>query len=422
MVGNDLSDVSHFEGAAGPLKGLKVFEISAFVAAPLGGMTLAQLGAEVIRIDPIGGAPDRARWPLASSGVSLYWAGLNKGKESITVDFSSPQGRAVVTDLVSSCAAGTGAVLTNAVGRDWLSYEALAALKEDLIHVQVQGASDGSPAVDYTVNAAVGFPLVTGPEVLADPVNHVLPAWDIACGLYAALGVTAAHVKRLRSGCGEKVTVALADVALAMAGNLGFLAEAQVNGVERRRIGNYLYGGFARDFLCADGARVMVVALTRRHWIDLLDVTDMHEPVSALERSLSADFSREEDRFEYREVLAGLFQRWFKSLPVCAVTQRLENTNLLWSRYRTFAEAIEDVQRSPNSLINVIDQPGVGPHLAPGIPVRLDSTPGDAVPAPTIGADGVAVLQRELGMPPALISRLVKDGVVGGPACPPRVK
>ena len=401
---------------AGPLSGLKVFEVSAFVAAPLGGMTLAQLGADVIRIDPLGGAADRSRWPLTSSGVSLYWAGLNKGKESITVDLSSPRGRAIVNDLVSSCSDGAAVVLTNVAGRDWLSYEALSAVRKDLIHVQVLGHPDGSPAVDYTVNAAVGFPLVTGPPAIADPVNHVLPAWDIACGLYAALGVTAAQVRRLHTGRGEKVTVALADVALAMAANLGFIAEAQVNRTERRRIGNHLYGGFARDFLCSDGARVMVVALTRRHWLDLLDVTGMHEPVTALERSLPADFSKEDDRFEFREVLAGLFERWFQSLPVSVVSRRLRRSSLLWSQYRTFAEVVEDLQRNPNAVMSEIDQPGIGKHLAAGIPVRLHSSPGEAVPAPTIGGDGVAVLRRELGLPPPLIDRLIEDGVVGAPA------
>lgn len=406
---------AHPPSGVGPLSGLKVFEISAFVAAPLGGMTLAQLGADVVRIDPLGGAADRGRWPLAPSGTSLYWAGLNKGKESLTVDFASDAGRDMVHQLVRSAPTSSAVVLTNAVGRDWLSYEVLRALQPDLIHVQVQGASDGSPAVDYTVNAAMGFPLVTGPQTLADPVNHVLPAWDIACGLYAAIGVTAAHVKRLKSGAGERVTVALADVALATAGNLGFLAEAQVNGTQRRRIGNYLYGGFARDFVCSDGARVMVVALTPRHWRDLLVLTEMQAPVQALEQSLGVDFSREDDRFEYREVLAGLFERWFASLPEDEVLKRLAPTALLWSRYRTFAQAVADLQERPNPLMSVIDQPGVGAHLAPGSPVRLHSAPDEARPAPVIGGDGAQVLARDLSLSSAQIGRLVDAGVVGIP-------
>jgi crotonobetainyl-CoA:carnitine CoA-transferase CaiB-like acyl-CoA transferase len=182
------------EPGAPLLDGLRIVEISSFVAAPLGGMTLAQLGADVIRIDPLGGAADTARWPLAPSGESLLWTGMNKGKRSITADFRTMEGREVVTRL----AAEAGIVLTNAVGRDWLTYEALTEYRPDLIHLQVEGHHDGGAAVDYTVNAEIGFPLVTGPPELAGPVNHVLPAWDIACGLYAAGAV---RVRAPGSGC-----------------------------------------------------------------------------------------------------------------------------------------------------------------------------------------------------------------------------
>ncbi|MDQ1689992.1 MAG: 2-methylfumaryl-CoA isomerase [Pseudonocardiales bacterium] len=405
-------------GRSGVLSGLRVIEVSSFVAAPLGGMTLAQLGADVIRIDPLGGAADTQRWPLTKSGVSLYWAGLNKGKRSVTVDMRSEEGRRLITDLVAACPAGTGVVLTNAVGRDWLSASALAQFCPDLIHVQVEGRSDGSPAVDYTVNAEVGFPMVTGPAGHADPVNHVLPAWDIACGLYAALGVSAAARRRELTGEGDRVRVALADVALAMAGNLGFLAEAQINNVQRQRIGNYLYGGFARDFICADGGRLMVVALTSRHWHDLLLMTDMVGPVTALEISLGVDFSVEDDRFEYREVLAGLFQRWFAARSVDDVCTALSGTSLVWSRYRTFGQAVRHLQ-SPdgaNPIVSVVDQPGVGAYLAPGSPLRFSSTVSTAEPAPTLGEHTELVLAQELGLSRQRIAELLANGAISGAA------
>jgi hypothetical protein len=173
-------------GADGALTGLRVIEISSFVAAPLGGMTLAQLGADVIRIDPIGGAADQARWPRTADGASLYWAGLNKGKRSVTIDFRSQRGQELITALITAPGQDRGILLTNAVGRRFLEHETLRRHRPDLIQVVVSGYRDGSAAVDYTVNAALGFPWLTGPAELAAPVNHVLPAWDIACGLNAA--------------------------------------------------------------------------------------------------------------------------------------------------------------------------------------------------------------------------------------------
>ena len=128
-------------------------------------------------------------------------------------------------------------------------------------------------------------------------MNHVLPAWDVACGLYAAVGLLAAERRRQRSGEGSQITLALADVALAVAGHLGFLAEAQVNGTDRPRIGNHLYGGLARDFRTLDGERVMVVALTRRHFADLAAVTGLAGTFAELERLLGADFGTDGDRY-----------------------------------------------------------------------------------------------------------------------------
>src|ERR1700741_3948205 len=92
-----------------PLAGVRIIEISSFVAVPLAGVTRAQLGAEVVRVDPIGGAADYHRWPVTEDGESIYWAGLNKGKRSVAVDFRSDEGR----DLVQRLIADSGVLITN---------------------------------------------------------------------------------------------------------------------------------------------------------------------------------------------------------------------------------------------------------------------------------------------------------------------
>ncbi|WP_019630501.1 CoA transferase [Actinomadura atramentaria] len=363
------------------LDGLRIVEVSSFVAAPLGGLTLAQLGAEVVRVDPLGGAADRGRWPLAPSGTSLLWTGLNKGKRSVAVDFRSAGGRAAVARLVAE----TGIVLTNAVGRRWLSYETLARDRPDLIHLQIEGRPDGSAAVDYTVNAGLGFPLITGPADAARPVNHVLPAWDVACGLYAAVGLLAAERRRARTGEGARIRLPLHDVALATAGNLGLLAEARLGGV-RERSGNDLYGGFGRDFALADGGRVMVVALTARHFADLCAATGTAGTVAELERLLGADFGADGDRYRHRESVAALLAPWFAARAEAEVAAAFAGTSVLWSPYRRFADLDQDAE----PLLADIDQPGVGRVRAPASP--LDAGDRAVVPAPDLGADTDAVL------------------------------
>jgi 2-methylfumaryl-CoA isomerase len=398
--------------AVAPLDGLTVLEVSSFVAAPLGGMTLAQLGAEVIRVDPVGGGADLGRWPLAPSGASLYWTGLNKGKRSVTLDFRAAEGRGLLGDLLAASGPGGGIVLTNA-GQEWLGHPALARVRPDLIHLQIQGHRDGRTAVDYTVNAATGFPLITGPEGLEGPVNHVLPAWDVACGLYAAVGLLAAERRRARTGAGSAITLALADVALAVAGHLGFLAEAQVTGTDRPRIGNHLYGGLARDFATADGERVMVVVLTGRHFADLGAATGLAGTFAQLERLLGADFGQEGDRYRHRQVIAALLEPWFGGRPVAEVERNLAGTSVLWSRYRRFTDLAADGTLARNPLLGPIDQPGVGPLLAPGSPLAMDGTTGPR-PAPALGADTAAVLTGLLGLSAAEVRALAGRGIIGG--------
>src|SRR5579859_5240913 len=117
------------------LKGLRVVEGSAFVAAPTCGLYLAQMGAEVIRFDTIGGGPDAKRWPVAENGASLYWEGLNKGKKSIALNLSSPEGRELAAAIATAGGDNAGLFVTNYPVEGFLSHERLAARRADLITV-----------------------------------------------------------------------------------------------------------------------------------------------------------------------------------------------------------------------------------------------------------------------------------------------
>jgi 2-methylfumaryl-CoA isomerase len=386
-----------------PLSGLTVVEVSSFVAAPLCGMTLGQLGAQVIRVDPIGGASDVQRWPLTADGTSIYWTGLNKGKRSATIDLRSPEGQQLVQRLVIE---GDGIVVTNAAGLSWLSHESLAAKRSDVIHLQLLGRGDGSTGVDYTVNAAIGFPLVTGPADHAGPINHVLPAWDVCCGLYAALAVVTAVRRREQSGTGAGISLALEDVALATAGNLGLLTEPQVVGTQRERLGNAIYGQYGQDFTSRDDVRFMVVALTRRHFRDVVEVTATGAAVSALADALGVDFETEGDRYRYRDVLSGLFATWFAEHTAEQITAALSDTTVLFEQYRTFAQAAADPKVTANPLFSRLHQPGVGDYLAPGLPAAFDGNFPASAPAPALGQDTADVLGQYLGLTPTDIERL----------------
>jgi 2-methylfumaryl-CoA isomerase len=402
----------------GILAGMRVVEGSAFVAAPLGGMTLAQLGADVIRFDQIGGGLDAHRWPITREGRSLFWAGMNKGKRSIAADLRSPRGRELLTALITAPGADAGLFLTNFPVRGWLDYERLRARRADLVMVAITGNHDGSSAVDYTVNPATGFPWATGPTNLAVPFNHLLPAWDAITGTLAATGLLAAERHRTRSGQGQLVKLALSDVAIAMVGHLGKIAEVQISRHERPKYGNYLYGAFGRDFLTRDRRRVMVVALTLRQWKSLEDATGLQESFAMVEQQMGVDLSREGDRFKAREVLGAILKAWTTRRTLDEIRTCFDEHGVCWGPYQTFTELVGDDPRcsTENPMFAEVDQPGIGTYLMPGSPLHCGATPRVEVRrAPLLGEHTDEILATCLGLGDAEIGRLHDGGVVAGP-------
>jgi 2-methylfumaryl-CoA isomerase len=397
---------------------LLVVEGSAFVAAPLAGMTLAQLGASVVRFDPLEGGLDAERWPVTASGASLYWAGLNKGKRSIRIDIRRPEGRDLVYALLGVPGDGRGLFLTNFPARGWLDYETVKAQsRADLVMVNVMGSTDGRSALDYTINCAVGYPLVTGHGSREAPVNHVFPAWDALTGLSAAIAMMAAERKRSATGRGQLARVSLADVALWMVGNLGHIAEVEVGGVDRPPLGNDLFGAFGRDFATADGERIYVVAITRQQWRALVEATGIAGWVAEHEARTGADLGREGQRFEHRDAIAERVGPWIAARRLEAIAAAFDARQVCWGRYQSFRQMVEEDPRcsEANPLFRRVEQPGIGSYLMPGLPITFGAEPRDVRRAPILGEHTDEVLAELLGMSAAEIGRLHDAEVVAGP-------
>ena len=329
----------------GILNGVRVIEGSAFVAAPTAGMTLAQLGADVIRFDDPRGGLDFKRWPLTSDGDSLFWSGLQKGKRSFTVDLRSDEGRETLTRLITAPGDGNGIFLTNFPARGWMSYEALKERRPDLIMVVMTGNHDGSSEVDYTVNPSAGFPEAMGPRDSAVPCNSLMPAWDTAMGGLAVVGLLAALRHRDKTGEGQLVTIALSDVAFATVGNLGRIAEAQLEGREQPRDGNYLYGAFGGDFPTSDDRRVMVVGLTGRQWKALKEATGTEELFAAVEQATGHDLRGEAGRYKARDLIRELLTPWFAERTLEEIRTAFAGTGVSWGPYQTFKQLVAEDAR-----------------------------------------------------------------------------
>ena len=394
---------------------MRVVEAAAFVAAPLGGMTLAQMGADVIRIDSINGGLDFRRWPVTDGGTSLFWCGLNQCKRSVALDLASPEGRELAMAIVTAPGDDGGIFLTNFPPRGWLDHERLRARRPDLIQLTLQGDRHGGSAVDYTLNARLGVPMFTGPQGGGEPVNHVLPAWDLIAGQMVAVGLLAADRHRRRTGEGQHVKLALQDVGLAVMSHLGFIAEAQF-GRPRQRHGNELFGAFGRDFVCADGERVMVVGLTGKQWQSVREAMDIGRGVDALAAEMGLDLSKEGDRFRARRELASLVVPWVAARSLAQVAEVFDKHGVCWSRYQDVEQLVrEDPECSPaNPLFSRVEQPGVGQVLAAAIPLEFGASGrAPAGPAPALGQHTEEVLHELAGIDAAQYGRLHARGVAG---------
>ncbi len=397
------------------LSGLTVIEGSAFVAAPLGGMTLAQLGANVIRFDPIGGGMDFRRWPLDKRGNSLYWNGLNKGKKSITINIREDEGRDLIKALICAPGPENGIFLTNHPPGGPLSFDSLRSKRKDLIMLNILGSHDGTPAVDYTINCALGYPLATGPRNSENPVNHLLPAWDLVTGSMAATGILAAERKRNRSGKGELVNLALSDVGIWVASALGHLAESALLGRSREADGNHIYGAFGHDFVTRDNCRIMLTALTKAQWKRLKTAMKIEDAVVKLENEHSTNLDDEGNRYQFRDEIVRLIEPFVSQNNYRTIKVILDENGVLWGPYQTFDELVKKDPRcsEENPLIRTIFQKGLGEFPAAGLPLRFQELEEQPLkPAPSLGEHTDEVISDMLGLPNHVISDFHDRGII----------
>ena len=400
------------------LNGLSLIEVSSFVASPTAGLYCAQMGAEVIRVDQIGGGLDYDRYMLTREGRSLSWENLNRAKKSVAVDMRSGEGR----ELVQELARKTGQLITNVPEKSFLSHDVLKQGRDDMITVRIMGWGDGRQAMDFTVNAASGYPLMTGPAEWdpedAPPVNQLLPAWDFITGAYTAFALMAALRHRDATGEGGEVRIPLGDVAIGTVANSGAMAEMLYRGADRQRLGNAIWGAFGRDFRSRDGKRFMVAALTPKQWAGLVEAFDVGEQIAAIESKHATSFATSDhNRFTHREELFALFQSVADTLDYDDLAGRLAAAGTTFERYRTMHEASNDPELVTNNPLfgpspdnpSGRDYPAAGPFA---------NMPGQeraaARAAPVLGANSEEVLAERLGLASGEIGRLIDAGIVAG--------
>lgn len=400
------------------LTGVSIIESSAFVPAPLAGMALAQFGADVIRVDAIGGGIDYRRAPLARDhGRSLFWTSLNAGKRSLAIDFRKPEARELLQEMVIR----TGNLLTNRAS-SWLSHDELVKRRKDLISCTIEGNPDGSSAMECTLQSATGLPMLARKRLDDRPANTPFPAWDVITAYQAAFSFVAAINRRLLTGEGASIKLAMSDVAFSTMSHLGLMAEAQICGIDRGPTGNDIYGAFGRDFVTADGAYVMVVAITQPQWRALINSCQAHDEIARAEKSSGLDFQDEHQRYKGRELIAKILAPWFAARTLTEVESALNALQVSWGKYATLKQLLDNDPRvgAQNPVFEQRTTPGVGEHLSAHLAARFEGlarTP--CAGAPLLGTHTDEILHTVLGLSGSEIARLHDAKVIAGPESDP---
>ena len=384
------------------LDGIRVLDLTRILSGPFASMFLADMGAEVIKVeDPAMGDPVRHQG-AAVNGYSLYFANFNRNKRSLTLDLRHPEAAAVLRQLVQRCDVVLNNFRPGVMDDMGLSWAELQRIKPDIISCHVTGFGlDGPyaqrPSFDFIAQAMSGFMSVNG---FADgpPMRAAPPISDLIAGSYAAMGVLAALVRRGRTGQGEEVSTSLTD---GMTSMLAFLATNYfANGQLPQRTGNDHALASPYGLFEASDGQIAVAPSNDSFYFKLLAALDLQHLKDRPE------FANNSLRFEHRSAINGEINARTRLMPVAHWIDVINRAGVPCGRVLNMAEVFADPQTQHQQMRVTIDHPVHGALDVLGFPIKFTQAPCTMHrPPPVLGGDTDAILE-DLGLGSAHIQKL----------------
>ncbi len=394
----------------GALSGIRVLDLSRFQACPLCGMILADMGAEVIRIEEPKGAPDRTWGQWGPDGETLLYKIVARNKKCVTLNLGTTEGKEIFRELVKC----SDVVLHNftpgaPVARE-VSYEHLKEVNTSIIVAALSGYGQygpdaEKPCFDAVAQARSGGMVLTG--FPGDPpLKTTVTYIDISTGLFTTVGVLLALYHRANTGKGQAIDVSLFDTAFFATQTLGTLLLYVMYGDIRRQVGNRGFHSYIGCFEVKDGW-VIIAPATNTIWKRF---------VEALGKGAMASdprFMNDMDRFNNAALIDQVVKEWVAPKTVDEVVNLLQEARVPCSVINTVDRLLTDSQVAAREMIKYLDYPELGKIPVPGIPVKLSLTPGSInTPAPKLGEHNKEVYCGLLGFSSEKLSRLKREAVI----------
>ncbi|MGY2046581.1 CaiB/BaiF CoA transferase family protein [Methylobacterium sp. JK268] len=394
----------------GPLAGVKVIELAHIMAGPVCGLMLADMGAEVVKVEKSEGGDDTRRMtPPVQGGESAAYMMMNRGKTGIALDLKHPDGKAVLRRLLRDADVLIENYRAGTMERLGFGYSTLREENPGLIYCSLSGFGRTGPyadraGFDLVAQGMSGLMSITGEGPGRPPVKSGAPVTDITAGIVAAMGVLAAYVHRLKTGEGQEVDTSLFEAGIVQ--TYWQSAIALATGVAPGPMGSaHPLNAPYEAFPTADGW-ITVGAANQTNWLRLLTV------LGAEALGQDPRFAENRGRMQHREALAAALSAYFREATSAAWLARLEAGGVPAGPVLDVRAMHADPQTLAREMVVEVEHPRAGPMRTLGLPVKFSRTPGRVHgPAPLLGEHSRRILAAH-GYAPAEIDDLIARGVV----------